>query len=170
MELLVRLLPGSIEEALGSLPPEWRIDASAPAGRLSERGALAGSVGAWVDFYGIVRAIEDPSHACGPAATEPSQADAADLKHEPFAIRALSYEAHEAMAVHQIQQILARLGAEHGLTAALVLHRVGEVKVGEASLLVRILAPHRVEALRATIEFINELKRLVPIWKHAVPL
>lgn len=170
MNLLVQLLPGSIEEALRTLPAEWRVDESAPAGRVSPRGALAGTVGAWLDFYGIVRAIEDPAHRCGPIRQESSREGRhPEAAGPPFPIRALRYEAHEAMAVHQMNQILSRLGAEHGLTAALVLHRVGEVPVGEASLLVRILSPHREEALRATARFIDELKQWVPIWKHPVP-
>ena len=164
MRLLVQLHQEPIEARLATLDAEWRV-AELSAGSLRERGPLQGSVGAWLDFYGIVRELEDPRHRCGPRRE-------GDAPHEhdesPFPVRALRYEAHEAMAVHQITKILERLGTEHGLEAALVLHRIGEVQVGEASLLVRILSPHREEALRACAQFIDELKQWVPIWKHAV--
>ena len=47
-----------------------------------------------------------------------------------------------------------------------MIHRIGRVEVGEASLFVRMFTPHRGEALRACAAFIDELKELVPIWKH----
>ena len=166
MDLEVRLTREPLERELERLGPPWT--PAMPAGRLAGRGALAGEAGAWLDFYGIVRSPEDPGHECGPpregapgAAPPSSTAEAA-----PFAIRALEYEAHESMAVHQTEKILRRLGEAHGLSAALVLHRLGVVPVGEASLLVRLLSPHRGEALRACAEFIDDLKRWVPIWKH----
>ena len=83
-------------------------------------------------------------------------------------IVALAYEAHEEMARHQLEKILLRLSEKYPLQATLVIHRLGIVKVGEASLLLRLLAPHREEALRACAEFIDELKRWVPIWKQVV--
>ncbi|MFN8547569.1 MAG: molybdenum cofactor biosynthesis protein MoaE [Candidatus Eisenbacteria bacterium] len=163
MRLLVQLHAESIEARRAPHAAGGR--GADPAGSLRGRAPLIGAVGAWVDFYGIVREVEDPSHQCGP----PRPGVPAEHEHAvPFPVVALRYEAHEAMAIHQMTRILERLGEEHGLEAALVLHRVGEVPVGEASLLVRILASHRAEALRACATFIDELKQWVPIWKHPV--
>jgi len=50
----------------------------------------------------------------------------------------------------------------------LVIHRIGRIPVGEASLLVRVLTPHREEGLQACRDFLNQLKTWVPIWKHPV--
>ena len=125
-----------------------------PIADVLERGAVPhrlrnpahawGSDGAWLDFYGIVRGAE------------PDGSPIAEIE----------YEAHPAMAEHQIHLILDRLETRHPLSALLVVHRIGTVPVGEPSLLVRILSPHRGEALRACTELIDELKRDVPIWKH----
>lgn len=164
MRVLVQLHFEPIESRLATLDAEWRVS-ELPAGNVRGRAPFVGTIGAWVDFYGIVRELEDPSHQCGP----PREGEPKEHTHAaPFPVVALRYEAHEAMAVHQITRILERLGEEHGLEAALVLHRIGEVPVGEPSLLVRILSSHRAEGLRACAEFIDELKQRVPIWKHPV--
>jgi molybdopterin synthase catalytic subunit len=139
----VLLTRDTLAEALQRCDPFWCADPCATAPADPE---ISGSAGAVLDFRGVVREDEDG-----------------------VALLALDYEAHEPMAVHQIEQILERLGREYPLLAALVMHRIGRVPVGEASLLMRLWAPHRGEALRACAEFIDELKRLVPIWKHPVP-
>lgn len=145
-----------IEAALAALGSSW---AAGPE-------VLGGAAGARLDFHGIVRRFEDgedhcghPEHSDTPPAVEPPA---------PFAISAIDYEAHEEMARHQIRRILAELDGKYPLEAMLVIHRIGLVPVGEASLLVRIFSGHREEALRACAEFIDQLKRWVPIWKHPV--
>lgn len=118
-------------------------------GPLAVRDARAdGSDGAWLDFYGIVR----------------------DREPDGTPIEAIDYEAHAPMAEHQIHKLLDRLAARFPLSAVLVVHRIGPVPAGEPSLLVRILSPHREEALHACRAFLDELKAEVPIWKHPVPL
>ena len=47
-------------------------------------------------------------------------------------------------------------------------HRVGEIPVGQASLLVAIWSKHRTDGLNAMAWFITQLKKNVPIWKNAV--
>ena len=46
-----------------------------------------------------------------------------------------------------------------------VIHRLGRLEVGEASVAVVATAPHRRPAFEAALEGINRLKREVPIWK-----
>ena len=46
-----------------------------------------------------------------------------------------------------------------------MVHRLGTMEIGEASVLVVATAPHRRPAFEAALEGINRLKRLVPIWK-----
>ena len=133
-----------LARALATLEEPWRSLAAVPA-------ASDGTAGACLDFYGMVRGRE-PETAGG--------------SESP--IVALEYEAHEEMARHQMEKILLRLAEKYPLQAALVIHRLGRVNVGEASLLVRLTSPHREEALRACAEFVDELKKWVPIWKQAV--
>ncbi len=100
--------------------------------------------GALVEFYGVVRETE-----------------------ESRPIRALRYEAYADMAVAEIRRILGELGNAHPCRRALVLHRLGEVPVGEAAIHVRVEAAHRAEAFALLQGFMDRLKRDVPIWKVA---
>lgn len=134
-----------VEAALAALDPPWSGAPPSPSGDLPPEHPLHGAVGAWLDFFGVVRATEDD---------------------QPLI--ALDYEAHQKMAQHQLEQLLGRLEARYPLLAVLVVHRLGVVPVGESSLLVRIFSAHRKEALEACASLIDELKTWVPIWKHPV--
>lgn len=106
-------------------------------------GILAdGSCGAVVEFAGIVRSEENGRQ-----------------------IEALEYEAYEAMARAEIVRILRALEVEFPCQAVRVIHRRGRVPVGEAAILVRIEAKHRVEAFGLLAAFMDRLKQEVPIWK-----
>lgn len=151
METLVLLTTDPIEATLRDLPSPWSIDAKGPAGSTRDRGRLEGPVGAWLDFYGIVRDLEAGESGDGERR-----------------IVAIEYEAHPEMAQHQLEMLARRIASAHSLEALLVIHRIGRVPVGEPSLLVRTLSGHRGESLRACAEFIDELKKWVPIWKHPI--
>jgi molybdopterin synthase catalytic subunit len=101
------------------------------------------SSGAVVDFWGVVRIKEGERH-----------------------IRGIEYEAHPAMAEHQLRLIGKEAIERYELSLAVVRHRVGFVAVGKASLFARVAAPHRGEAIRAMEWLVGELKKKVPIWKH----
>jgi len=107
-------------------------------------------VGAVVEFSGIVRESEGAEKIAG-----------------------LSYEAYEPMARREFDRIIAELSARHPIQAVLVIHRLGAVPVGEASLLVRVEAKHRGQALAFCGALIDRMKEDVPIWKsplgHATP-
>ncbi len=83
------------------------------------------------------------------------------------AVTALEYEAYPAAA----EKMLARIGAEiaerWGLRAECVaiVHRVGCLAVGEASVVIAVAAPHRRAAFEACEYAIVRLKEIVPIWK-----
>lgn len=153
MDRFVALTRDPIPSVLAELPAPWTSDAASPSGVTSNRGALGGATGAWVEFFGIVRELEESAEALTPAVR----------------IRAIEYEAHDEMALHQLHRILDQMAAQHPLQAFLVIHRLGEVPVGEPSLLVRALSGHRNGALVAVAAFIHEMKQWVPIWKHPIP-
>ena len=77
----------------------------------------------------------------------------------------LEYEAYAEMAERQIRQILERAIDNHGLCAAAAEHRVGTVRLSEASVAIAVSAPHRQGAFAGAREIINELKAHAPIWK-----
>ncbi len=80
----------------------------------------------------------------------------------------LEYEAYAPMAVPQMQAI-ADEAAERwpGVRVAMV-HRLGVVPLGEASIVIAVGAPHRAEAYEASRFAIDTLKERVPIWKKEI--
>jgi len=80
----------------------------------------------------------------------------------------LVYEAYEPMALAEMQR-LAEVAAERWPILRLVLvHRTGEVAIGEAAVVVGVACPHRAEAFEACRWLIDTLKAEVPIWKREI--
>ena len=101
-----------------------------------------GRAGATLDFWGVVRAREDRREISG-----------------------IDYEAHEAMAQHQMKLIAEAAAEKFGLEEVILQHRIGFVAVGEASLFLRVSSGHRGAAYEASAWIVTELKKKVPIWK-----
>ena len=99
--------------------------------------------GAVVDFWGVVRELE-----------------------EGRKIEGINYEAHRAMAEHQLRLVAEEAAGKFRLKKVIVHHRVGFVQAGEASLFLQVAAEHRAAAFEASEWIVDELKRKVPIWKH----
>lgn len=101
--------------------------------------------GAWLVFEGIVRGLE-----------------------EGRALSALDYQAYEPMASRQLAALAEDVAGRYGLLRIEVLHSRGAVPVGACSFRLSVWSAHRKEALAAMDEFIDRLKRDVPIWKRPV--
>jgi molybdopterin synthase catalytic subunit len=112
---------------------------------LLARRQMSYGMGAAVYFAGVVRAAEG-----------------ADT------ISAIDYEAFEKMARHQFEAIFQEIEKRWPIESIRLVHRTGLVKVNEASLWVEVIAPHRGEAFAACQYLIDEMKRVVPIWKNPV--
>lgn len=91
--------------------------------------------------------------------------EAAAARHAGQAVTGLAYEAFEPMALAVLEQIADEIEARFGVLRLAVIHRVGEVGVGESSVLIVAAAPHRAEAFDACRYAIEELKARAPIWK-----
>jgi MoaE-MoaD fusion protein len=78
----------------------------------------------------------------------------------------LEYEAYDEMALESMRRIAEAAVERHGLCAAAVEHRVGEVPLGEPSVFIAVSAPHREEAFAGARDLIDELKATAPIWKR----
>ena len=83
-------------------------------------------------------------------------------------IGAIDYEAFHTMAEHQFSLIFDAVEKRWPIESIRLVHRIGVVKVGEPSLWVEIVAPHRGEAFAACQFLIDEMKRVVPIWKKPI--
>jgi molybdopterin synthase catalytic subunit len=81
----------------------------------------------------------------------------------------LEYEAYEPMAVDELHRVAVAARAQWpSLHRVVLLHRLGEVPVGEASVIVVASSAHRRAALDAVAFCIDRLKETVPIWKKEV--
>ena len=83
-------------------------------------------------------------------------------------ITAIDYEAFQKMAEHQFNLLFNEMERRWPIESVRLVHRTGVVKVNEPSLWVEIVAPHRGEAFTACQWLIDEMKRVVPIWKKAL--
>jgi molybdopterin synthase catalytic subunit len=81
---------------------------------------------------------------------------------------ALDYQAYEEMAVREIQKYVDEARRRWPVERAAVWHRVGEVRVGEASVVIAVSCPHREEAFAACQFIIDTLKESAPIWKREI--
>jgi len=77
----------------------------------------------------------------------------------------LDYEAHGVMAERELRRIVDELAAEHPGVRLAALHRVGELAIGDAAVIVGAGAAHRAEAFTACRALIERIKERVPIWK-----
>jgi molybdopterin synthase catalytic subunit len=80
--------------------------------------------------------------------------------------RSLDYEAHEPMARGELERLRDEAVARFGLVACAIVHRLGTVPVGEASVAIAASAPHRREAFGAAEWLMEQVKRVVPVWKR----
>jgi molybdopterin synthase catalytic subunit len=78
----------------------------------------------------------------------------------------LSYESFQPMALKELHLIADETAVEFGLTHLLIVHRLGEVPAGEASLIVGCSSPHRASVFSAIPRVVDRLKKDVPIWKQ----
>lgn len=77
----------------------------------------------------------------------------------------LEYECYEGMAKEQMARIGREIAEQFAIGRIGMVHRLGRLEIGEASVAVVATAPHRKPAFDAALEGINRLKREVPIWK-----
>ena len=80
----------------------------------------------------------------------------------------LEYEAYESMAVSQLGRLAAEAKSRWSPGRMAILHRLGAVAPGEASVVIAVACAHRAEAFDACRWLIDALKRDVPIWKRDV--
>jgi molybdopterin synthase catalytic subunit len=99
-----------------------------------------------------------------PGTPAPGQ-EAEAAKYSEQLVEGLSYEAFEPMAVSVLGDIADEIEARFGVRRLAIVHRVGEVDVGEASVVIAVASAHRGAAFDACRYAIEELKARAPIWK-----
>jgi MoaE-MoaD fusion protein len=122
---------------------------------LTDRLATPGD-GAVVGFIGRTR--QTPG-------TPASGQEVEAARHAGREVEALDYEAHESMVLAVLAQIADEIATRFGVTRLAIVHRTGEVPLGEASIAIVACAPHRGAAFDAARYGIDETKARAPIWK-----
>jgi len=85
--------------------------------------------------------------------------------HQGRRVLRLEYEAYEEMALPLLERIEAEARQRFPVSAVRIVHRLGPLDVGEASVAVAVRSVHRAEAFAACHWAIDTLKATVPIWK-----
>jgi len=85
--------------------------------------------------------------------------------NEGRAVTAIEYSAYEAMAARELAAIATEAATRFGTPHVVVVHRLGRLALGEASVAIAVAHARRGPALDAQRYVIEELKRRVPIWK-----
>ena len=81
------------------------------------------------------------------------------------AVTGIGYSCHPTAG--QIVEQIARDVAERGRVRALgVVHRVGNLTIGDAALAVAVSSDHRAEAFAVCSEIVEEVKMRLPVWKR----
>ena len=78
----------------------------------------------------------------------------------------LDYEAYEPLAVRALHRIVDEIRQAWPDTGVGVHHRTGRIEIGEASIIIVAVSPHRANAFAACRYTIERVKQIVPIWKH----
>lgn len=81
------------------------------------------------------------------------------------AVTHLEYEAYEEMATKVIASIVSEAESQWGIDDVVVAHRLGQVEVGEISMVVAVGYPHRKQAFTACSYIVDRIKEIAPIWK-----
>ena len=114
-----------------------------------------------IDMQSLIEAVGDP--ACG--AVLLFIGNVRD-QHEHREVDSIVYDAYRSMALSQLEAIAADLEDASGNLRVRIVHRLGEIPVGEASVAIAVASPHRAAAYETSRAVLERLKREVPIWKQ----
>jgi molybdopterin synthase catalytic subunit len=81
-------------------------------------------------------------------------------------VSGMTYEAYESMAALVLAEIAAEAAARLGTERVAVVHRVGELEVGEVSVAIAASSPHRAGSFDAARYVIEAIKARLPVWKR----
>jgi molybdopterin synthase catalytic subunit len=120
-------------------------------------------VDADIDLADIVRRVS--AHGCGAVATFTGLVRELDHGRR---VTELEYVAHDS-ASRVIAEVARDVAAKYDdLVALAVVHRIGNLRIGEVAVVVAASAAHRAAALAACADAVEEVKTLLPVWKRQV--
>jgi len=173
-----------IHELAASIVLARNHEFSSPAALLSDQDEVAllpPVSGGSLSFQSVIE--QDPGHLFAltrvpidtPALTRriSSPADGAVVAFEGIVrnntkgrpTRFLEYDCYEPLAIKTMAALGRDLAETHAIGRIAIVHRLGRMEIGEASVVIVAAAPHRRPAFEAALAAIDRLKRTVPIWK-----
>jgi molybdopterin synthase catalytic subunit len=117
-----------------------------------------------IDVGALIAGAQRPD--CGAIATfvgttRVDESEGASVEH-------LEYEAYRPMADSKLEEIGAEIEAQWDVRHVSIVHRLGRVDPGEASVAIVVASPRRVPAFEASRYAIERIKEVVPIWKREI--
>lgn len=114
-----------------------------------------------IDVSAVESAVADPS--CGAVLLF---LGAVRNHHAGRDVARLTYSGYEPMALANLERIVRELEADGDRLRVSIVHRLGDVPVGEPSVVIAVASPHRAAAYDASRIALERLKKEVPIWKR----
>jgi molybdopterin synthase catalytic subunit len=81
-------------------------------------------------------------------------------------VRGIHYEGYVAMAERVLAEIAEETALRLGTGRLAIVHRIGELSIGDVSVAIAASSPHRAEAFDTARYVIEEIKRRLPVWKE----
>lgn len=113
-----------------------------------------------IDVHGLAATVGDPS--CGAVVLFVGTVRNRNRNRQ---VEGITYDAYRSMASHKLESIATDLEESFRDLRIRIVHRLGEIPAGEASVAIAVASPHRTAAYDASREALERLKREVPIWK-----
>jgi molybdopterin synthase catalytic subunit len=113
-----------------------------------------------IDLLALARAVRDPRAGAVVTFVGTTRNENAGRR-----VRRLEYEAFASMATKEMRLLASEATRRWRLRKVAMVHRIGVVPVGEASVAIAVASGHRGEAFEACRWLIDRLKEIVPIWK-----
>ena len=85
---------------------------------------------------------------------------------EGRAVSGMHYDAYQAMAESVLQEIATEAAGRFGTDQISVVHRTGDLGIGDVSVAIAVSSPHRAESYEASRFIIEEIKKRLPVWKR----
>jgi molybdopterin synthase catalytic subunit len=113
-----------------------------------------------IDIEAVVSAVKQPAAGAVVAFVGTTRDH-----NEGRRVERLEYEAYEEMALIEMRKIGEAARRQWPIEDVAIVHRIGVVPIGEASVVIATSAAHRRAAFAACEFAIDRLKEVVPIWK-----
>jgi molybdopterin synthase catalytic subunit len=114
-----------------------------------------------IDTSAVLRDVESPAHGASILFVGTVRET-----NDGRQVSGMEYTAYTAMAEREMRSILDEAANKFPGSFTVIVHRVGELAIGDASVAIATSHPHRSEAYAANRYAIEQLKTRVPIWKR----